>query len=166
MLSTKHILPANEFSGRTGPSGGSPRMFRKVLLASTISIVAVCGFWTGRITLPARKAHFVQFSPGGQPVQGCVDFHQATAHVGQNGCVTGQVLRAFTSQSGNTFLDFCQDYRSCPFTSVIFSSDRPRFGDLSSLGGRVVEIRGNIKTYAGRAEIVVHDPGQIRLPHE
>ncbi len=113
-----------------------------------------------------KQTHFVQFSSSGQTFQGCVDFRQATSRVGQNGCVTGQILRAYTSQSGNTFLDFCQDYRSCPFTSVIFSSDRPRFGNLAALEGRIVEIRGNIKTYAGRAEIVIRDPEQIRIPHE
>ncbi|MGH9432699.1 MAG: hypothetical protein ACRD3T_14245 [Terriglobia bacterium] len=141
-------------------------MVRKLLLISVIGAVVVAGLWIDRSIRAPKQAHFVRFSGTGQAVPGCVDFHQAASRVGQNGCVTGQVLRAYTSKSGNTFLDFCQDYRSCPFTSVIFSSDRPRFGDLTALEGRVVEIRGTIKTYAGRAEIVVRDPEQIRAPHE
>jgi hypothetical protein len=93
---------------------------------------------------------------------GCVDLHDVGPQVGKAGCVAGQVLRIFTSHSGNTFLDFCPDYRSCPFTSVIFASDKDKFGDLESLQGKRVEVRGSITVYQGRAEIIIHDPQQIR----
>jgi hypothetical protein len=107
-----------------------------------------------------------RFASGVRPqgvVAGCVDFHEAGAHTGQTGCVSGRVVRAFTSRAGNTFLDFCPDYRTCPFTSVIFASDRSKFGDLGSLEGRQVEIRGPIADYKGRAEINIHEPQQIHL---
>jgi hypothetical protein len=94
---------------------------------------------------------------------GCVDFHEAGSHVGETGCVSGRVLRAFTSRAGNTFLDFCPDYRNCPFTSVIFASDKSKFGDLGSLAGRQVEIRGFITAYQERAEIIIRNPQQIRV---
>lgn len=94
---------------------------------------------------------------------GCVDFHDAGSHTGETGCVAGRVVRVFTSGSGNTFLDFCAAYRNCPFTSVIFSSDRSKFGDLATLGGRRVELQGSITVYQGRPEIVIHDPQQIRV---
>lgn len=93
---------------------------------------------------------------------GCADFMQAGAHVGEDGCISGRVLRVYTSRSGTTFLDFCQDYRACPFGSVIFASDQSRFGDLGSLRGRQVEVRGPITAYQGRAEIIIHDPAQIQ----
>ena len=73
------------------------------------------------------------------------------------------MLKVFTSRGGNTFLDFCEDYRNCPFTSVIFSSDKGKFGDLGSLAGRQVEIRGPITAYQGRPEIIIHDPEQIQI---
>jgi hypothetical protein len=76
--------------------------------------------------------------------------------------VAGQVVRVYTSRGGNTFLDFCQDFRDCPFTSVIFAADKDKFGDLESLRGKSVELRGAITLYAGRAEIIIHDPQQIR----
>ncbi|MGO8814571.1 MAG: hypothetical protein ACLQVG_07865 [Terriglobia bacterium] len=92
----------------------------------------------------------------------CVDIRNAGPLVGKNGCVTGLVLRAYTARTGNTFLDFCQDYRTCPFTSVIFSADKGKFGNLESLQGKRVEIRGNVVTYQGHAEIIIHDPHQVR----
>ncbi len=94
---------------------------------------------------------------------GCISIREAGLHTGENSCVEGRILRVFTSRSGSTFLDFCEDYRTCPFTSVIFASDRSRFGNLGSLQGRKVDILGAIKTYNGRAEIIIQDPKQIRM---
>ncbi|HUZ47013.1 MAG TPA: hypothetical protein VMW54_10295 [Terriglobia bacterium] len=96
------------------------------------------------------------------PESGCLDLQSAGKHTGENNCVAARVLRVFTSRSGSTFLDFCADYRKCPFTSVIFASDRSQFGNLSALEGRKVEIRGEITSYNGRAEIIIHNPRQVR----
>ncbi len=99
------------------------------------------------------------------PVDGggtCIEIKDAAAHANQDSCVSGRVLRAFTSKSGNTFLDFCEDYRTCAFTSIIFASDRSKFGDLTALQGREVELRGRIQIYHDQPEIVLKDPSQIR----
>lgn len=125
-------------------------------------IVGLIGYRLGarkRATMAKESAP----ASGGPPVQaGCVDFHDVGSHVGESGCVSGRVLRVYASRAGNTFLDFCADYRACPFTSVIFSSDRAKFGNLQTLEGVPVEINGPITTYQGHAEIIVRDPSQIR----
>jgi hypothetical protein len=92
----------------------------------------------------------------------CADIRNASSHEGKSGCIAGLVLRVYTAGSGNTFLDFCQDYRACPFTSVIFAADKAKFGDVGSLQGKRVEIRGDVVAYQGRAEIILHDPQQVR----
>lgn len=115
---------------------------------------------------PAGRASAGSASDGSveaKPSRGCVDFSQAGSHTGETRCVAGRILRVYASRAGNTFFDFCADYRSCPFTSVVFSSDRSKFGDLATLGGRKVELQGPITAYQGRAEIVVHDPKQLRV---
>lgn len=115
------------------------------------------------VRAPGRISTDRQSSAAALPPQtGCVDFHSAGQHTGGNGCVSGRVLRVYTSRSGSTFLDFCQDYRSCPFSTVIFASDRNNFGNLGALEGQKVDILGEIVTYGGRAEIVIHGPDQIR----
>jgi len=91
-----------------------------------------------------------------------VDIRNAGSLVGKNGCVAGIVLKVYSARTGNTFLDFCQDYRTCPFTSVIFAADKPSFGNLELMQGKRVEIRGDVVNYQGRAEIIVHAPQQIR----
>jgi hypothetical protein len=141
-------------------------MSRKRILVAGIALAVFClGVLVGRRAgrAPSTTSSFASraFSQG--EVAGCVDFHGAAAHAGEAGCVSGRVLRVFTSRGGNTFLDFCEDYRECPFTSVIFSSDKSKFGDLQSLAGRQIEIRGPVTVYQGRPEIIIRDPEQIRL---
>jgi DNA/RNA endonuclease YhcR with UshA esterase domain len=91
-----------------------------------------------------------------------VDIRNAGPLVGKGACVSGLVVRVYSARTGNTFLDFCQDYRTCPFTSVVFAADKNKFGDLELLQGRRVEIRGDVTNYQGRAEIIIHDPQQVR----
>jgi hypothetical protein len=124
-----------------------------VIVISTIS---------GLLAYRSGLRHGSAESRSGEAQRGCIDIGQAGAHTGENACVSGRVLRVFTSRSQNTFLDFCPDYRDCAFTSVIFAADRSKFGDLSTLTGRQIEIRGAIVPYQGHAEIVIRDPGQIR----
>ncbi len=137
---------------------------------AVIALVAVSAATLGalvayRYGLKQSERRISGFGASPAGTGGCVDFRQASRHTGENGCVSGRVLRVFTSRSGNTFLDFCQDYRQCPFSTVIFGPDRPRFGNLGALEGHEIEIVGQIVTYGGRAEIVIHDPKQIRLAH-
>jgi hypothetical protein len=139
-------------------------MSRKRIVVAGIILAVFClgvlvGRHAGRSPSAASKAS--RASSGGE-LAGCVDFHDAGPHAGETGCVSGRVLKVFTSGGGNTFFDFCEDYHACPFSSVIFSSDKQRFGNLQSLVGRQIEIRGRITVYQGKAEIIIHDPEQIR----
>lgn len=100
----------------------------------------------------------------GDAVEGpCVDFSEAESLVGKSACISGRVLRVYTSRAGNTFLDFCPDYRNCPFASVVFSEDREKFGDLHELRGRRVELRGLVSFYQERAEIIIREPQQLHV---
>ena len=141
-------------------------MRRKQILVSGIVLAVFClGVLIGRRTghSPSTMPGFALRASSRGEFSGCVDFHDAAPHAGERGCISGRVVKVFTSGAGNTFLDFCEDYRECPFTSVIFSSDKQKFGDLQSLAGRQIEIRGTITVYQGKPEIVIRDPGQIRM---
>jgi hypothetical protein len=99
----------------------------------------------------------------------CIPFAEALKHVGEGRCVTGRVLRVRQGPKGTHYLDFCEDYRTCKFTAVIFHHDLRHVGDIRQLEGRQVEIRGDVKMYDGRAEIIVEDASQLggdgaRLP--
>ncbi|MBS1852607.1 MAG: hypothetical protein JST79_17010 [Acidobacteria bacterium] len=85
----------------------------------------------------------------------CIPFPEARNHVGETRCVTGKVFRVQRGNRGVHYLDFCEDYRVCPFTVVVFPRDLRQVGDIRQLQGRMVEIHGAIKLYDGRAEIVL-----------
>lgn len=91
----------------------------------------------------------------------CVPYTNARQHLGETKCVTGKVLRIQTGSRGVHYLDFCENYRSCPFSVVIFASDLKQIGDIRELQGKVAEIHGKIKGYDGRAEIILKDISQL-----
>ena len=50
---------------------------------------------------------------------------------------------------------------ACPFTVVVFSRDLKDVGDIRRLTGRMIEIKGPVKLYDGRAEIILNRISQI-----
>ena len=92
----------------------------------------------------------------------CIPIHEAAQHVGEVKCVTGKVVRVKIGDEGVHVVDFCQDAKACPFTVVVFPSDLEDVGDVRRLEGRTIEIRGAVKMYDGRAEIVFRRISQLR----
>lgn len=91
----------------------------------------------------------------------CIPFDQALDHIGKTVCVSGKVLKVGQSQAGSMFLDFCEDYRRCPFVVVVFRSDLKKVGDVRLLEGKDIEITGKIRGWRDRAEIILKNPGQL-----
>mgnify|MGYP001562235506 CR=1 FL=1 len=89
-----------------------------------------------------------------------IDYTEAPDHIGEYAEVSGTVLKVYESGSGTVFLDYCKSSAKCPFTVVIFASDKDKFSNLSKYQGEVT-ITGIIRTYKGKAEIVVSGPDQI-----
>lgn len=91
----------------------------------------------------------------------CVPVQEAGRHIGQTQCVAGKVLRVKVGAAGVHFLDFCEDQAPCPFTVVIFSGDLKDVGDVRRFAGRMIEIKGPVKLYDGRAEIILSRISQV-----
>ena len=92
----------------------------------------------------------------------CVPFDKAKDHIGETLCVKGHVLKISVGASGIHFLNFCEDYRTCPFTVVVFARDLRDVGDVRSLENRDIEVYGLVKSYQGQTEIVLRDVSQLR----
>lgn len=92
---------------------------------------------------------------------GTYDFGEAAAHVGEYAAVRGKLVKVHTSSKGTVFLDFCKNYRTCPFSGVIFADNAKKFGDLSEYEGKEVTLTGKVQLYDGRAEIVLKNPSQL-----
>jgi hypothetical protein len=91
----------------------------------------------------------------------CIPFDQARNHLDETQCITGKVIRVQAGDGGVHYLDFCEDYRLCSFTVVIFPHDLKKIGDVRQLAGKVVEIRGEVKEYDDRAEIILESAKQL-----
>lgn len=91
----------------------------------------------------------------------CIPIQQAADRIGDSACVAGKVLRVTEGPSGVTFLNFCVDYRTCPFTVVVFPRDLRHVGDVRQLAGKDIEIQGQIKAYDGRPEIILRESRQL-----
>lgn len=95
--------------------------------------------------------------------QDCLPIAEAAKHVRKQTCITGTVIRVEDGSQGVTFLDFCVEYRNCPFTVVVFPGDLRKIGNVHQLQGRVVKIQGKIEEeeYDDRAEIILRHAQQL-----
>jgi DNA/RNA endonuclease YhcR with UshA esterase domain len=91
----------------------------------------------------------------------CVSFSDAHQHIGKTQCISGTIFNVKEGNGGVTFLDFCENFDTCPFTVVIFSGDLKHVGDVRQLKGRSIEIKGTVQDYDGRAEIILRHPQQL-----
>lgn len=94
---------------------------------------------------------------------GTVSYTDAPKHIGEYAGVRGVLVDAYTSASGTVFLDFCKNYKTCPFSGVIFSDDVSAFGDLTRYAGKTITLSGKIVAYQDRTEIVLSSPSQLSL---
>ncbi len=92
----------------------------------------------------------------------CIPFTEADNRIGDQACVTGKVVKVAQSKSGTFFLNFCEKYRECPFTVVVFPSNLKDVGDVRELEGKTIEISGKITLWRGHAEIVLRDSRQLK----
>jgi DNA/RNA endonuclease YhcR with UshA esterase domain len=92
----------------------------------------------------------------------CIPIEDTPQKIGANVCVTGKVVKVARSSGGSFFLDFCDDYKKCPFTVVVFPSSLRDVGDVRELEGKTIEISGKIQDWRGRAEIILRDSRQLK----
>jgi DNA/RNA endonuclease YhcR with UshA esterase domain len=106
---------------------------------------------------------FLWLLPSGLASAACMPITEAPKKIGADACVTGTVFKVQESEKGGAwFLDFCQDYRQCPFTVVVFARDLRDVGDVRQLQGKTIELWGRIRSYGGRAEIILRNSRQLR----
>jgi len=91
----------------------------------------------------------------------CIGFAEAINHIGETRCVSGKVFAVKQGLGGVHYLDFCENYQTCPFTVVVFPADLRHVGDVRQLAGKLVEVHGAVKLYDSRAEIILRDARQL-----
>ncbi len=133
-----------------------------------ITIIVAASLIAGSIWLSKRSASIrpQQLPKTAKPLQQAatrIDYAEAPNHIGEYACVSGKIDHVYTSRKGTIFLNFCPDYKTCPFGAVIFGSDAHKFPSPKQYEGESVEITGLIRSYQGRPEIILNYPGQIKI---
>ncbi len=94
---------------------------------------------------------------------GCLPITEASKRLGSSVCITGKVLNVQQSDSGAAwFLNFCENYSTCPFSAVVFTKDLRDVGDVRMLAGKTVEVHGKVLEYKGVPEIIIRDARQLK----
>jgi DNA/RNA endonuclease YhcR with UshA esterase domain len=92
---------------------------------------------------------------------------QAKEHFGQAATVCGEVVSTSYADSSNghpTFLNLDKRYPHQIFTVVIWGENRTKFGKPEEdYKGKRICVSGKITAYAGKPEMVVSDPKQIKV---
>jgi len=90
---------------------------------------------------------------------------QGGNYYGKEMIVEGKIAGAYRSKTNTIFLNFEKPYPNQCFTSVIFSSDQYKFVDSPEkyYSNKTVRIRGEIKEYQRKPEIILEEPSQIEI---
>jgi DNA/RNA endonuclease YhcR with UshA esterase domain len=84
-------------------------------------------------------------------------------HIGEIVAVKGTLYEVYQSSKGNTFLNIDGSYPNQKFAGVIFNENTYKF-DISKLRSKIgtdIIIKGFVKTYRGKPEIIIREKNQI-----
>lgn len=88
--------------------------------------------------------------------------YEASVHEGEFASVRGFVADVYFSEKA-VFMNFEKKYPNHIFTAVVFKSDWHKFQNLNQYKGKYVKVKGVIKMYKGKPEIILKSPEQIEV---
>lgn len=119
-----------------------------------------------KINLIVRILFAIIFLSNFSLAQKKITSDKAIDHIGENCIVKGVVKQVFISKKGTIFLNLDDYFPDNNFSGVIFKSDAGKFRNIKSYENKVVEIKGKIKEYQGKTEIVIKSEEHIRVVKE
>ncbi len=112
------------------------------------------------VVAPATNEAAASEAPAPALSDGSITPEEARNHIGQTAVVRGKVDRVYVSQKGDVFIDMGGKHPNAPFTAVCFAQAIPT-DQLQQLNGKVISVKGKIKNYQGKVEIVLESPEQL-----
>lgn len=97
-------------------------------------------------------------SPAWSSEKSCITPELAGKHVNKDVCMMAHVYDVIQLSDGTRFLDLCSPLTSdveCRFTVVSLKSDRNDVGDLEHYRGLDIQLRGTIRPFNTRTEMVL-----------
>jgi DNA/RNA endonuclease YhcR with UshA esterase domain len=90
---------------------------------------------------------------------------EAAKHVGEQVIVQGTVDQVVLTVNLTTHINFGGRYPNHVFTATIFKARQSFFSGVKGYEGKVIQVRGVVRLYRGKPEIVLNDPDQLTAPH-
>lgn len=87
---------------------------------------------------------------------------EAKSHIDENAIVRGYVA-AVVKRENVAYLNFDKKYPKNTFTAVVFAEKFSEFDDLNIYQNQNVEVKGFIKLYRGKPEIILSSKNQIKI---
>ena len=107
---------------------------------------------------------FLLFCSAAVAKPACIPPEQALQHLHKDVCVEAHVYRLVDASDGIRFLDVCSPETSdadCHFFIITSTEDKKSVGNLESLEGQTIQIRGKILPIQGRADMVFSSKEQL-----
>jgi len=94
----------------------------------------------------------------------CVSPDHALEHLNKDICIAAHVYNVVELSDGTRFLDVCSAETTdeqCRFSIISRPEDRREVGELASLRDQNIHIRGTVRPFAGRSELVLSHARQL-----
>ncbi len=107
--------------------------------------------------------NFGNFGWGNVNENTIIKSQNAKNYIGKFCTVEGRIVATYKNEKV-CFLNFDRDYKK-GFTAVIFKSAFNNFSDSPEVyyKNKTVRVKGLIKEYKGKAEIIINDPSEIEI---
>jgi TonB family protein len=89
---------------------------------------------------------------------------EASKHVGEEVIVQGTIDQIVNTVNLTTHINFGGRYPNHVFTATILKAKQPLFTRVKDYEGKVAEVRGVVRLYRGKPEIMLNEPSQLSLP--
>ena len=89
---------------------------------------------------------------------------EASKHVGQEVIVQGTIDQIVNTVNLTTHINFGGRYPNHVFTATILKAKQPLFTRVKDYEGKVAQVRGVVRLYRGKPEIMLNEPSQLSLP--
>jgi len=89
---------------------------------------------------------------------------EASKHVGEEVIVQGTIDQIVSTVNLTTHINFGGRYPNHVFTATILKAKQPLFTRVRDYEGKVAQVRGVVRLYRGKPEIMLNEPSQLSLP--
>jgi len=123
-----------------------------------------CKWSETKASLPSLSVEFEKLTPEKTGLE-LVFVCNAGNYIGEEKIVEGKIVDSYRSKTNTVFLNFEKPYPNHCFVSVIFSSDQYKFiqNPEDYYLNKQVRVRGTIKEYQGKPEIILKNPSQVEI---